>query len=141
MTPEELKHLDYLQSTISRMATHQFQIKGWLIAIDTAILTIFANSFKQDGGPNPYFLLIAIFPTLLFWVLDSRFLSMERRLRKIYMDVAEHKKDIKPFDMPIKKYKGGEVSVFKCMTSVGNLFIYLCSMLCFIIAFVFFLVS
>ncbi len=141
MTPDELKHLDYIQSTITRMSSNQFQIKGWLIAIDTAILTIFANSFKEADGPNPYFLLMAIFPTLMFWIMDSRFLSMERRLRKIYEDVAAHKETVKPFDMPIKNYSGGSFSILKCMVSFGNILVYFATASGFLAAFIYFMVN
>ena len=135
MSPEELKHLDYIQSTISRMATNQFQIKGWLVAIDSAILTVFANSFKNDSGPNPYFLLAAIFPTVIFWILDSNFLSKERRLRRIYMEVAQQKETVKPFDMPLNKYKTGFYSPIKCMFSLNNILIYLTTSIGFLVAF------
>lgn len=138
MTPDELKHMDYIQSAITRMSTNQFQIKGWLIAMDTAILTIFANSFKEADGPNAWFLLIAVFPTLLFWVMDARFLSMERRLRQIYSEVAEHSENIKPFEMPVKKYKGGNFSIFRCMLSFGNILVYFSTALGFLAAFIVF---
>ncbi len=137
MSPEELKHLDYLQSTIARMATNQFQIKGWLVAIDSAILTVFANSLKNNGTPNPFFLLIAIFPTIIFWILDSNFLSKERRLRRIYMDVAEQKETVKLFDMPLNKYKSGFYSPLKCMFTLNNVLIYLSTSIGFLIAFLY----
>ena len=125
MTQETFKHLDYIQSTINRMAGNQFQIKGWSITIDTAILTIFANSFNRTEGPNIYFLLIAAFPILLFWMLDAKFLSTERRLRRIYMDVADGVEGIRPFEMPISKYAGQGTSVWNCAISFGNICVYL----------------
>ncbi len=141
MTPEEIKHLDYIQSAITRMSTNQFQIKGWMITIDTAILTIFANSFKVDDGPNPYFLLIALFPNILLWILDSKFLSTERSLRKIYTEVAEQKGTVKLFSIPARDFNKGFSSIFKCMMSISNVIVYLFSSVGFLIAFLYFFIS
>lgn len=136
MTESELKHLDYIQSTISRIAGNQFQIKGWSITLSTALLTIFANSFVTAEGPNPLYLLIAVFPTIIFWIIDSRFLALERRLRKIYMDVAEHNEIIKPFDIPIELYTKGKYSTLRCMFTFGNILVYLISSVCFLAGFI-----
>lgn len=136
MTESELKHLDYIQSTISRIASNQFQIKGWSITLSTALLTIFANSFTGADGPNTIYLLIAIFPTVIFWIIDSRFLALERRLRQIYMNVAEHNESIKPFDMPIHLYTQGKYSTLHCMFTFGNMLVYLLSSVCFLAGFI-----
>jgi len=140
MTPDELKHMDYIQSTISRMASSQFQIKGWCITINTAILTLFANSLGNPDGINPYFLLMAVFPTTLFWIMDARFLANERRLRSVYSEVAKHNEDIAPFDMPLHRYKKGKNSLLRCMFSFSNVLIYLVCNLVFLVGFVAFLI-
>ena len=138
MTQDELKHMDYIQSAISRIASNQFQIKGWAITLGTAILTLFANSLNNPDGPNAYFLLIAIFPMLLFWIIDAKFLSTERRLRRIYMDIAEHKADIRPFDMPTGKYHSGYYSFFSALFSLNNILVYLCAIVALFGGFVYF---
>ena len=135
MTQEELKHLDYIQSAISRLAANQFQIKGWSITVDTALLTFFANSLSKGNGANPYFLLSALLPTLLFWILDSKFLSNERRLRQIYMDVIERKGNIQLFHMPLRQYQGAKFSMHSCMFSYANILVYPIVMGCFFAAF------
>lgn len=136
MTQEKIKHLDYIQSAINRMAENQFQIKGWSVTIDTAILTIFANSFNRADGPNIFFLLIAVFPVLLFWIMDAKFLSTERRLRKIYMDVADGSEEIRPFEIPVRKYSGEGTSFLSCVTALGNICIYLLPLLGFLAGFI-----
>ena len=124
MTQEEFKHLDYVQSAISRMAANQFQIKGWMITVDAAILTFFANSLSRETGGNPYFLLIAVFPTILFWLLDAKFLAQERQLRSLYTDIAQ-KNDIPPFDMTLSRYREKRHRVVNCMFSFGCQVLYL----------------
>jgi hypothetical protein len=37
MSDNKIKHLDYIQTTISRMATVSFQIKAWNIGLVTAL--------------------------------------------------------------------------------------------------------
>lgn len=135
MTAEEIKHLDYIESTITRMATNQFQIKGWSVTVNTALMTIFANSMGKAGGPNELFLLTAVFPTFLFWVLDAKFLSQERRLRKIYADATAYPKRVRTFAMPLRKHKGGKYSLIACMFSFINVLVYLLCMLGFLLAF------
>lgn len=123
MTSEELKHLDYVQGMISRFATNQFQIKSWCITIMAAILTLFANSFNNTYGLSYRMLLVGVFPTTMFWILDSKFLSSERKLRQIYDDILNHK-EIKPLEIPIKKYRGGRFRLISCMFSYSNFILY-----------------
>jgi len=137
MSPEELKHLDYIQSIITRMATNQFQIKGWSITVNTALLTIFANSFVKEGGPNCYFLLTALFPTFIFWILDARFLIQERRLRKIYIDATANPKKVRTFSVPMHRYKGGQFSLMAGMFSFANVLVYMLSMIGFLLAYLY----
>jgi hypothetical protein len=46
---DKIKHLDYIQQTITRMATVSFQIKTWNIGLVTAVLAFAA------GDKNPAF--------------------------------------------------------------------------------------
>jgi len=107
MSPEEIKHLEFIQNVITRMNTNSFQIKGWTVAIVSAILAIYAST------KNYYFVLSAIFPTVMFWFLDTYYLTQERKFRGLYNDVAEvsdNPKQIKLFAMRPDLYKGGKYS-------------------------------
>jgi len=73
MSPEQLKHLEFIQNVITRMNTNSFQIKGWSVVILSALLAIFAST------KNNYFFLAAAFPTLIFWFLDAYYLNQERK--------------------------------------------------------------
>jgi len=55
MSPEKIKHLEFIQNVITRMNTNSFQIKGWCIVIASALLAIFAST--KDN----YFFLVAVF--------------------------------------------------------------------------------
>ena len=75
------KHLEFIQTTISRMAGNSFLLRGWSITLVVAILTIASQFYK------PLYLWIALFVTIVFWLLDSYYLSQERRFRCLYDEV------------------------------------------------------
>lgn len=118
MSENKIKHLELLQSIITRMNTNSFQIKTFAITIVSAFLAVFAST------KNECFILIGIFPVLLFWFLDIYYLQQEKKFRSIYDIVSGLKKDIKikDFEMPIKKFKGGKFNywkVFLCSCTVS----------------------
>jgi hypothetical protein len=96
----KIKHLEFIQNVITRMNANSFQLKRMAIMIVAAFLAIYA------GTSNSLFILVGIFPTLIFWFLDSYYLQQERVFRGIYSDVAGLKSrfEIRPFEMPIQKY-------------------------------------
>lgn len=96
MEDDRIKHLEFIQNVITRMNTNSFQIKEWTVVIVAAILAIYAST------ENIYFVLSAIFPTLIFWFLDTYYLTQERKFRGLYNDVAgvsKNPKEIKLFEM------------------------------------------
>ncbi len=122
MSPEKIKHLEFIQNVITRMNTNSFQIKGWSIVIASALLAIYASS------KNSYFFLAPVFPTLIFWFLDAYYLNQERKFRGLYNDVAgvtEKPKDIKLFAMRPDLYTGGQYSYWSAFFSVTILKMYM----------------
>ena len=113
MSPNE-KHLEFIQNIVTRMNTNSFQIKGWAVTIVSALLAIYASS------RNEYFILAAIFPAVVFWFLDSYYLSQERKFRGLYNDVAgvsKNPKDIPAFAMRPDLYVGGKYSYWSSFRS------------------------
>jgi hypothetical protein len=93
------KHLEFLQGTINRMASNLFLLKAWTI---TLIAALFALSAKEA---NQTYVLIAYFPTLIFWTLDGYFLSQERRFRTLYNHVRELEENEIDFSMDTAPFK------------------------------------
>jgi hypothetical protein len=92
------KHLEFIQNVITRMNTNSFLIKGWNIVI---VASLFALSAKDaDRG----FVLLALFPTIIFWILDTFYLRQERLFRHLYNDVRKIEEDNIDFSMSTKKY-------------------------------------
>ena len=105
MEADKLKHLEFIQNVITRMNTNSFQIKGWAITIVAATLALYAST------KNEWFILVGVFPALIFWFLDAYYLTQERKFRGLYNDVAgvsEKPFDLKPFAMRPDLYIGGK---------------------------------
>ena len=117
MDENKIKHLEFLQNVIARLNSNSFQIKSWAITIVAALLALYV-----DSDSNTFYILIAIFPTILFWGSDAYCLRQERRFRCLYNDVAEitnieNRLTSIPFDMSIKKYTNGGCRYWCCFFS------------------------
>lgn len=77
-SPSIQVHLEIVQSVIQRMAENSVSCKTWCITIVSAILVIVA-----DKG-NSSHLWIALFPTVLFAILDAYYLALEKGFRNSY---------------------------------------------------------
>lgn len=95
----KLKHLEFIQQAINRMASNLFLLKGWTV---TLIAAMFALAAKESR--DLYFLL-AYFPTLMFWLLDGYFLSQERRFRALYDHVRKLEESAIDFSMDTQPFK------------------------------------
>jgi hypothetical protein len=127
LTDPKIKHLEMLQTIISRMNVNSFQIKGFAIAISSALFAFYSKhvdiSISAIGIPAMFIL----------WVLDSYYLQNERIFRAIYDDVIADKKGILPFEMPIKNYRECKYHILSAMFASVNGFIYLAIIACFVI--------
>lgn len=120
MKEEEIKHLEFIQNIITRMNTNSFQIKGMAVTIVSALLAIYASE------KNPDFVLITIFPLILFWFLDSYYLTQERKFRGVYNDLLkDNPNNLKPFEMRPDLYKEGKYSFWSVFFSKTIWTIYL----------------
>lgn len=73
------KELDLIQAVITRMAQNSFYMKGWCITLVAAIFSLSekAGTVKDVAMP------LAIM-TAFFWVLDTNYLSLEKKYRGLY---------------------------------------------------------
>jgi len=78
----KLKHLEFIQAVISRLAANSFLFKGWAITI-AAGLSAFATVDNTRG-----LLAISLISTVMFWALDGYYLWLERCFRRLYQRVA-----------------------------------------------------
>lgn len=122
------KHLEFIQNNIARMNKCSFQMKGWTLTIVSALLAIFAASINVNSCGNKLFIFIAIFPTFLFWIIDSFYLSKERKFVGLYNDIVkprENTEKIIDFEMPIENYRGWKYSFWNALLSFTEITFYL----------------
>jgi hypothetical protein len=101
MTGSKLKHLEFIQAVISRMAGNSFLLKGWSVTLAAAL---FALSAKDA---NPKLIAIAYYPILVFWTLDGYFLSQERLFRALYDKVRKTPESDIDFSMDTREFNAG----------------------------------
>jgi hypothetical protein len=95
----KLKHLEFIQNVVNRMANTSFLLKGWSITI---IAALFAYSVKE-GSKDVLWLGVAL--TFVFWFLDSYFLRHERLFRALYDHVRLQKGEDIDFGMNQMRFK------------------------------------
>jgi len=95
---KKLKHLEFIQAIITRMASNSFLLKGWGVILVSAL---FALASKDQSR---YFIYLAYFPAIAFWILDGYFLWQERLFRKLYDGVRVMNEEDIDFSMNIASY-------------------------------------
>lgn len=120
MAEDKIKHLEFIQAIVTRMGSNSFQMKGWMVALVSAILAIYAST------QNHKFVLVAIFPAVVFWFLDTYYLWQERKFRGLYNDAAGITKNnkIALFAMRPDLYTGGKYSFWNVFGSVTIALLY-----------------
>jgi hypothetical protein len=104
----KMKHMEFIQSVVTRMNTNSFLIKGWSVTLVAAVTALAAKAPEVC----PAFLLVPA-----FWILDGFYLSQERRFRGLYDEVrAKSEQDI-DFSMDTRAYAKGRGSWVAAMLS------------------------
>jgi hypothetical protein len=96
---KKLKHLEFIQQAINRMASNLFLLKGWTVTLIAAMFALAAKESKD------FYFVLAYFPTLMFWLLDGYFLSQERRFRSLYDHVSKLDESVIDFAMETHPFK------------------------------------
>ena len=97
-------HLEMIQGVVNRLAQDSFQLKGWSVVLVSALFALAANSSNQ------YFVSLAYFPAIAFWVLDGYFLWQERLFRALYDKVRGLHEDDIDFAMNTAELKAANKS-------------------------------
>ncbi|MBW8038935.1 MAG: hypothetical protein FVQ85_02930 [Planctomycetes bacterium] len=96
----KIKHLEMIQGVINRMAHDSFLLKEWSVILVSALFVLAAKD------SNIYFILLAYFPALAFWILDGYFLWQERLFRKLYDKVRKMNEADIDFSMDTSDFVG-----------------------------------
>jgi hypothetical protein len=91
--PERVKHLEMIQSVVSRLANEAALIRGWALTVSAAF---FAFAAKED---NWEVAAVGMLPVVAFWGLNVYYLRAERQYRALHDRVREIGSDVEPFSM------------------------------------------
>ena len=109
-------HLTMMQGVINRMAENSRSCKVWCVTLVAAVLVLVARTGE------PQHALVALVPTLLFLLLDSYYLALERAfIRSQNAFVAKlHRGEMEPGDVYRVAPTGmGLLLVGRCLASVS----------------------
>lgn len=96
----KLKHLEFVQSAIDRMAKNSSLYKGWAVTIAAGLYALGASNGKSG------LLIIAGVSTVMFWGLDAYYLWLERGFICRYNLVRRQAPEDVDFDVtPVKDAK------------------------------------
>ena len=82
-SPAVQAHLTIVQGVIERMAENSRSCKIWCVTLVSATLILVARTDK------PEYALIALIPAVLFLILDTYYLALERGFRGSYNEFVE----------------------------------------------------
>ena len=90
---QKIKHLEFIQSVVSRLASDSFRIKGWTVILISALFVLLIRENRTD------LIGVGFLPVLFFWGLDGYFLWQERLYRQLYDHVRTLRDDDVDFSM------------------------------------------
>ena len=94
------KHMDYIQSAITRMASNSFYLKGWNVTIIAAIVAL---SIKESDWR---IYACALLLNIVFWFLDAYYLKQEKLFRELYRKISAISDDAAiNFSMDTREFK------------------------------------
>lgn len=115
----KIKHLEFIQTTISRLSNNSFLLKGWNITIISAL---FVLSSKET---NTNFFWLAVSVSMIFWILDGYYLRLERKYRMLYNAVRQKQAADIDFNLDVQHLKSKATKLINCLFSVTNIVFYL----------------
>ena len=117
----KLKHLEFIQNTISRMANNLFYLRGWSITLIAGLLAVFSQIQIAKSA-----LIILLIITFIFWVYDGYFLSLERKYRCLFDKIRKVEDDNKvDFSMDVKEFESDyRNNILFCIFSKTLFFFY-----------------
>lgn len=117
---QEIGAMQATQAVITRMANNSQNIKSLFLTLSVAVIAYFgANSARPSLGSMLGLGLIGV----VFWIMDAKYLQLERKFRKHYNHIiCGCKPNLDDWAMDIDQYKVD--NLFKMMFKSFSLWIY-----------------
>jgi hypothetical protein len=100
LSEPQIKHLEFIQAVVSRLANNSFLMKGWAL---TVAGLIFGFAVEQGSWRIAA---AGLLPVVVFWGLDAYFLRQERLFRKLYDAARKPDSGVELFSMNAGAYAG-----------------------------------
>lgn len=118
------EHLEMIQNVINRMGNNSFLLKGWAVLVIVAIFT-----FTGESNNDIRCILFTNVPLVVFWGLDSYYLQLERKYRKLYDDIRLQESDKTDFNMNPSNVKisisdSKKICLMNCFLSATEILFY-----------------
>ncbi|MBT2420647.1 hypothetical protein J7F01_22495 [Streptomyces sp. ISL-22] len=98
LDPDRIKHLEFIQATITRLGTNSFLVKGWALTLAAGLLALSASRLSWHIAT------VGVLPLLCFWYLDCFFLRQERAFRRLYDDARQPDSTVEVLSMNVRPY-------------------------------------
>ena len=110
---DKISHLQMIQSIIDRMGKNSFSLKGWSVGIMIAIYAFAGQNYNKA-------VIVTLIPLIIFWILDSYYLMLERKYRRLYDDVRNKDNAKIDFDMNFNNIslKMNEIKKFEFIRNI-----------------------
>ena len=110
---QRIKHLEMIQSIVSRMGSNSFMLKGWAVSL---VVVVFA---LPKGDACKWVYLVILIPVVMFWILDSYYLTREHAYRNLYDAVRLEPGSKTDFDLNANReeYLGDNTKMRRCVFS------------------------
>lgn len=93
---DPIAHMSMIQGVINRMAANSLALKTLSVTIASAVLAL---SIGKDGT-SAFIPAIGLLPIAVFWILDAKYLRLERLYRQLY-DHVRLGEETEPFSMKV----------------------------------------
>ena len=113
----KIKHLEFIQGVINRLASDSFRMKGWCVVLVAALFILLARQGQVE------FVAVALIPVIAFWGLDGYFLWQERLYRALYDHVRALEEDKIDFSMNISPFRKAEIALGRAPRSLEHYFL------------------
>ena len=114
----KIKHLEFIQGVINRLASDSFRMKGWCVVLVAALFVLLAREGQIE------FIVVALVPVIAFWGLDGYFLWQERLYRALYDHVRTLEEDKIDFSMNVSPFKTGRPRTWPSATFSRTLLVF-----------------
>lgn len=115
-----IAHLTMLQSVISRMGANSFSLKALSAAFGSAVVAVSGTADQL----SPYYGALALIPIIVFWLMDAKYLRIERAYRELFDHVREGKQ-IEAYSLDASPFLKDTASLLRIAITWSTMWFYL----------------